>query len=671
MDRFIIVSIVIISITTVHTSVRIGANMPGIVYYGRSQPYVDLVKQAHRWGTPINPGDGNATIDPVTGWPTEDFSVIFAAAGIDLGGAYSLYAKGNADVSLFENATGYITNKTYDLTTNTLTAVVNVLENVTIFSLTFLNTTGPGLQNISLLQPGFNLTSKSNITDLLAVHLSRFNIIRFMDWTSTNNNFDIEWNGTTPLDWPQYSAGRHIPWETVPRVANQINKPIDIWINIAVNVTDDYILNIARIMYNDLNPMDNIYLEYSNEVWNWGFIQTVVNYVAANDSVIHHGDPYHFNYDNCSNVWCWATRRTAYRIKHIADLFKTVFGEENVGQWKRVRPILAGWTISPSVIESGLDYLNAIYGPPSTILHGIAIAPYFDMGPYNKWNNLTIDQVLEGFNISIQQYLPEQGWNQKAPVGVHAVLAAWYKLPVYGYEGGPSTYTSCANCSVDAIRNATRDPRMTDICVKYLNAWYEHGFQELNWFGSGAGVVTQWGSWALLEDMRQEILVDTTRMFNSSSPVAQLPRPSPKLKAVDQIRQSTIQLNFGISVPATNVNATNFMNHQEPYPYPYIGRVEKVNSTFYYPFLIRESPMQLNITVYTSGDTQILEGSLNDDQFTQIQTPHTANRTTFAPAPAMQFNINQSILPSLVTFRLKMIETGYYIRSFDVIRSSS
>jgi hypothetical protein len=365
-------------------------------------------------------------------------------------------------------------------------------------------------------------------------------------------------------------------------------------------------------------------------------------------------------------VWCWATRRTAYRLKHIADLFKTVFGEENVGQWKRVRPILAGWTISPSVIQSGLDYLDANFGPPSTLIHGVAIAPYFDMGPYNKWSNLTIDQVIEGFNISIQQYLPEQGWGQKAPVGSHAVLAAWYKLPMYGYEGGPSTYTACANCSVDAIRNATRDPRMTDICVQYLNSWYGYGFQELNWYGGGAGVVTQWGSWALLEDMRQETLIDTTHMFNSTSPVAQLPRPAPKLKAVDQVRQSSVQLNFGIRVPSSNVNATNFMNHQDPYPYPYIGRVEKVNSTFYYPLIIRESPIKLNITVYTGGVSQILEGSLNNDQFTQIQTPQTANETTFAAAPVMQFNINQTILPSLVTFRLKIIQTGYYIRSFDV-----
>jgi len=66
--------------------------------------------------------------------------------------------------------------------------------------------------------------------------------------------------------------------------------------------------------------------------------------------------------------------------------------------------------------------------------------------------------------------------------------------------------------------------------------------------------------------MRQETVIDTTHMFNSTSPVAQLPRSPQKLKAVDQVHQSSVQLNYSISVPSSNVNATNSMNHQEPYP---------------------------------------------------------------------------------------------------------
>jgi hypothetical protein len=37
----------------------------------------------------------------------------------------------------------------------------------------------------------------------------------------------------------------------------------------------------------------------------------------------------------------------------------------------------------------------------------------------------------------------------------------------------------------------------------------------------------------------------------------------------------------------------------------------------------------------------------------------------------MQFNINQTIVPSIVTFRLKTIQSGYNIRSFDVVLSTN
>jgi hypothetical protein len=92
-------------------------------------------------------------------------------------------------------------------------------------------------------------------------------------------------------------------------------------------------------------------------------------------------------------------------------------------------------------------------------------------------SNLTADQVLDGFNISLQKYLPEQGWSQQGPIGIHAIYAAWYQVPVHSYEGGPDdTANGCGNCSVEAKINATRHPRMTDICVTFLNGWYRFGF---------------------------------------------------------------------------------------------------------------------------------------------------------------------------------------------------
>ena len=664
----LITILALFSIRNVQTTVRLGANLGGLADYDRKMPYVNLIRQARVWGSPNAPWDGNATFDPITGWPTSDFGMVLVAAAVDLGGQYIFYAKGNAHISIDLDSQSYITNQTYDASTNILTAVLNIAEGKDELMISCRNTTGPGLRDIAVLQPNYTLTSKTNITNLLLTHLSRFSIIRFMDWTRTNGNPEVNWNDTTPVDWPQYAPRRN-PWQTIPYIVNQLNKPTDIWINIPISATDDYIVNVARVMLSDLNPQNNIYVEYSNEVWNYGFPQAHTNVAAANDSVLNHGDPYRLNYDNCSNVWYWAIRRTAYQIKHIAELFKTVFGEENVGPWKRVRPILseqAGW---PFVMMLAVDYLNAVFGPPSTYLHGVAIAPYFNLGEVSKWTNLTTDQVLDAFNQSIYDMSPERGWSEKSANGIHAVYAAWYKLAVYGYEGGPDT---AGGNSLEAKINATRHPRMTDICLTYLNAWHRFGFQELNWFTAGAGSIGQYGSWSLLEDMRQETLIDTTTMFNVTSPVAQLPRPSPKLKAVDEFRQSSVEFNFGIPIPTLNINATNFMGHKDPYPYSDL-KIIAANDTFYYPLKIVESCVQINVTIYVGGQSNLLQVGINNEQFIEIQTPQTANMTTFEPTSVMQFTINQTIVPSIATLRLK--NTGksyvYAIRSFDVVLSTN
>ncbi len=54
---------------------------------------------------------------------------------------------------------------------------------------------------------------------------------------------------------------------------------------------------------------------------------------------------------------------------------------------------------------------------------------------------------------------------------------------------------------------------------------------------------------------------------------------------------------------------------------------------------------------------------MNNEQFIQVQTPFTGNTTIFQRTPTIQFDIQKSI----ETLRLKNIQTGYSIRSFDVV----
>ena len=51
-------------------------------------------------GYPNTPWDGNATFDPLTGWPISDFGMILITNPVDVSGTYLLNALGNAHVTV-------------------------------------------------------------------------------------------------------------------------------------------------------------------------------------------------------------------------------------------------------------------------------------------------------------------------------------------------------------------------------------------------------------------------------------------------------------------------------------------------------------------------------------------------------------------------------------------
>jgi len=70
--------------------------------------------------------------------------MVIVTGSIDLGGRYLFYAKGNAEVVTVGGSPAYINNQTYDASSNTLTAFVNVPQGATQMMLGFRNATGPG-----------------------------------------------------------------------------------------------------------------------------------------------------------------------------------------------------------------------------------------------------------------------------------------------------------------------------------------------------------------------------------------------------------------------------------------------------------------------------------------------------------------------------------------------
>lgn len=162
----------------------------------------------------------------------------------------------------------------------------------TVFKISASDTTNP-LCNVQLVMDGFAdiYQANKNNPNFFAFHpellkkLEPFSLIRYMDTLRTNNCFTQEWS-----EKPVYkgtSLGLSAPesyFEWIPQLSAATNT--DIWWCVPHGASDDYINKLANFLLNNVvlaNPTLNtkIIVEYSNEVWNWGFTQCAyANYMG-------------------------------------------------------------------------------------------------------------------------------------------------------------------------------------------------------------------------------------------------------------------------------------------------------------------------------------------------------------------------------------------------------
>jgi len=170
-----------------------------------------------------------------------------------------------------------------------------------------------------------------------------FENLRFMDWMGTNQ-VNWAWYDTTILTWnnriPKEKHRVHdehggMSYEHIIEFTNAVNK--DAWINIPHLADSNYIYQMATMFKDDLNADLMIYVEFSNEVWNNIFDQTI--YVQENG-------PY--TNDLPRNYAWFATK--SFKI------FEDVFGIER----NRLKFVIAGldWSLIdavPTAISLGAD----------------------------------------------------------------------------------------------------------------------------------------------------------------------------------------------------------------------------------------------------------------------------------------------------------------------------
>jgi hypothetical protein len=497
---------------------RIGVDLDGLGDGARARPFADVAKTLRPWTT--LDGQKPAPVDE-RGWPTSDAeSVMFdirpVAAWLgpeqiddpvrfqpDWSGVYPLSFQGQARVQATQDSRYRISSPRYNAATNTTTAEVTVPKGAGLLVLAFSETrrspgspAGSGITDLRLLRPGSSRDRRATFTPEFVRSLQPFAVLRYMDWLDTNHNpgfygdrghHALNWaDRKLPADATQQFDGRKygVAWEYVVALANQTGK--DLWITIPVAATDDYVLQLAGMLKRDLAPNLKIYLEHSNEVWNFGFPQYIYNKLAAVDEVSRGNSP--LQNDGGKDQEEWARRRHAKRLVEIGETFRKVFGES--GTEGRIRPVYASWVINPdSYYANVLAWVEKTYGPPKRFFYGIAGAAYYNAAKAGP--SATPALVLEAMRAA--------SMGNRKFLSALQQIAGRYGLNHCQYEVGPDTGGGKRENVGNRIL-ANRLPGMRDLVLEDARAWFAQG-GDLYIYFSHCSAYSRYGCWGLSDDI--------------------------------------------------------------------------------------------------------------------------------------------------------------------------
>lgn len=278
---------------------RIGTNLAGPADWGSEWPFVDIMKYSRGWITfnsvwlesGENPWD-TGVLDSIpadeNGYPLE---LPFTVAGTETTqvvrtvwantfslpeGVYTVLYEGEGtldvefDGSVISREPGRVL---FRMTRRDNILSLNLLE----------SRKGNHVRNIRVLMPGTEGAFRENpwCAEWLE-KLEPFRGLRFMDWGLTNNSTLKQWEDRPRIDDYTYTL-RGVPYEWMIDICNR--KKADCWVCVPHQADDGFIRNMAELFRDGLDPSLKIYVEYSNEIWNWMFDQTDWLFANGNPGV--------------------------------------------------------------------------------------------------------------------------------------------------------------------------------------------------------------------------------------------------------------------------------------------------------------------------------------------------------------------------------------------------
>lgn len=361
---------------------RIGAGMGEPVWYETGSPYMlnrMLLGDGWTWNAA---GWGDGTPHPLTpdGYPTQISTGehVVCALPNTPGGDHVVTWDGTGEVQLM--GPGTFSQREGD---NSISVTISGQDKSGGPLMCTLWSTDPAdpVRNIKILPAGAFVRGPDDLDPSVrgaVMDMARGGVLRFMDWNRVNTAW---WRDITQTDAPPALPQRSYslwatgaPPEACCHIAAEVSA--DVWLCLQDAYTDEAVREYATRVRDSLAQGQVAYIELSNELWNFGFLQTA-RYVAASEDQLGITGELHRPY-------------LAHRLHEVSRIFAEVFGADF---GTRCKMVLAHIVDAEAEHEDKfnliywrefkymLDYVHPEHGTPlSAWVHATSTHGYFGTG---------------------------------------------------------------------------------------------------------------------------------------------------------------------------------------------------------------------------------------------------------------------------------------------------
>ncbi|MEM8875313.1 MAG: hypothetical protein AAGD32_13785 [Planctomycetota bacterium] len=342
------------------------------------------------------------------------------------------------------------------------------------------------VRNIRLWVPG---GKDKPMSDASAEALAGCAVLRFMDWQHTNNSPVKHWSDRTNPDSMFQGTSNGVAYEHQLRTA--IAAGAEPWINVPYGATDDFCIQLGKLI-KELVPVGvRVWIEYTNEFWNGaGPFKQGHDYIQALATAGYKGAQHlpHAYGIRAAEVWQLIAAETG------ADSIVRVLGGQAANKWQAAEAMLKAHQHGDRRVDA------------------LAITAYFEMGVVRetleqKWHESGDLDAFFGFLLP-RVYDPDR-WSY---VDEHKAIADAYNVPLVAYEGGSHICGSVVGWQgtenkvlTDFLARAHEDSRMGDATINALRNWYIKSDNGLHCAFTLNYVPTKHGNWGHLKGTHDDL----------------------------------------------------------------------------------------------------------------------------------------------------------------------